>query len=58
MEGFTVVSRFLPGNNYDRDASSLLEAAGVFKLIPVPRQPYQTIAVALIYTRQCLAGRN
>lgn len=61
QEGFTVVSRFLPGNNYDRDASSLLEAAGDFRRLirEYPDSPYVTDArLRLIYTRQRLAEQE
>lgn len=61
QEGFTVVSRFLPGNNYSRDASTLLEAAQDFRrlLREYPDSPYATDArLRLIYTRQRLAEQE
>ncbi|MGB0965881.1 MAG: outer membrane protein assembly factor BamD [Litorivicinus sp.] len=61
QEGFTVVSRFLPGNNYNRDATNLLEAAQDFRrlLREYPDSPYATDArLRLIYTRQRLAEQE
>ena len=61
QEGFTVVSRFLPGNNYNRDATNLLEAAQDFRRLirEYPDSPYITDArLRLIYTRQRLAEQE
>lgn len=61
QEGFTVVSRFLPGNNYNRDATNLLEAAQDFRRLirEYPDSPYATDAtLRLIYTRQRLAEQE
>ncbi len=61
QEGFTVVSRYLPGNNYNRDPSSLLLASADFRRLiqEYPDSPYVTDSrLRLIYTRQRLAERE
>ncbi|QGG80892.1 outer membrane protein assembly factor BamD [Litorivicinus lipolyticus] len=61
QEGFTVVSRYLPGNNYNRDPSSLLQASTDFRRLiqDYPTSPYVTDSrLRLIYTRQRLAERE
>ena len=61
QEGFTVVSRFLPGNNFNRDPSSLLQASSDFRRLiqDYPDSQYiEDARLRLIYTRQRLAERE
>lgn len=61
QEGFSLVSRYLPGDNFARDPSQLLEAAADFRQLiqQYPDSPYvDDVKLRLVYTRARLAEQE